>query len=71
MELDIEALNRTRKAAALARTFLNAGVRADHVEYIDTPRGRALALAATQDGRWTAASEQTWAEVKTIVRAFG
>lgn len=64
-----ETENRGRKAALIAQTCVKAGYSATTMFALDDPDVRKLALSA--QGRWTEASEETWALVKEIVRVFG
>lgn len=73
-----EARRRTHKAARIAKTLLDAGVTADHADLVDNPKMRDMALGATlrhpspgHGPQWGAASEETWAQVKCLVKVMG
>lgn len=72
MDIDREALNRTHKAAVIARNVISAGLD-DDLPLLDSPLVRKSLLAVVVKpggGRWFEASEQTWAEVKVLVEVL-
>lgn len=71
MDIDREALNRTRKAALLAKIFIAAKGKPEMIEDPDL-RMMTLVVARRAFGKtWTEASEQTWEQVKINVEVFG